>query len=105
MKEPNILKTEMLMQTKSIYNESYKPLFINEMDEASINNFAQVLSQKLRNVKLAITRANLGNSKLNSRFDDEERTKKKPYKIDIEEELNPKKKKKNNLNPINVSRN
>jgi len=71
------------------------------MDEASINNFAQVLSQKLRNVKLAITKANLGNSKFNNRLDDE-RTKNKPYKIDIQQELSPKKKKRNNLNPLNV---
>lgn len=92
----------MLMQTKSIYNETYKPLFINEMDEHSINHFAQILSQKLRNVKLAITKANLGSNKLNNRLDDEERTKKNPYKIDIEKELNPKKKMRNNLNPINV---
>jgi len=91
------------MQTKSIYNETYKPIFINEMDETSINNFAQVLSQKLRNVKLAITKANIGNNKYNNRLDDhEERTKNKPYKIDIEQELNPKKRKKHNLNPLNV---
>lgn len=73
------------------------------MDEPAINSFAQILSQKLRNVKLAITKANLGNNKLNNRLDDEERTKKKPYKIDIEQEFNSKKKKKNNLNAINVN--
>jgi len=92
----------MLMQTKSIYDETYKPLFIGEMDEASINSFAKILSQKLRNVKLAITKSNLANNKLNKGLDDDERTIKKPYKIDIDQEFNPKKKKKNNINPLNV---
>ncbi len=90
------------MQSKSIYDETYKPLYINEMDEGSINDFAQVLSQKLRNVKLAITKSNIGNNKIGNVINDEERTKNKPYKIDIEKELNPQKKKKKNLDPIRV---
>lgn len=62
-KEFNILKTEMIMQQKSIYSESYKPLFINEMDDEQIKEFSKVLSQKLRHVKLAISKANMGQNK------------------------------------------
>jgi hypothetical protein len=62
-KENNIIKTEMIMQQKSIYNETYKPLFINEMDEDKVKDFSKTLSQKLRHVKLAISKANLGQNK------------------------------------------
>lgn len=62
-KEFTILKTEMIMQQKSIYNETYKPLFINEMNDEKIKEFSKTLSQKLRHVKLAISKANLGQNK------------------------------------------
>ncbi len=55
------MKTEMIMQQKSIYNETYKPIFINEMNEAELKEFSKTLSQKLRNVKLALSKANMGN--------------------------------------------
>jgi hypothetical protein len=63
-KEVNILKTEMIMQQKSIYHESYKPIFINEMNEAELKEFSKTLSQKLRNVKLALSKANMGSRNL-----------------------------------------
>jgi len=69
-KEFNILKTEMIMQQKSIYAESYKPLFINEMDDEQVKEFSKVLSQKLRHVKLAISKANMGQNKYTD-FDNE----------------------------------
>jgi hypothetical protein len=69
-KEFNILKTEMIMQQKSIYAESYKPLFINEMNDEQIKEFSKVLSQKLRHVKLAISKANMGQNKYTD-FDNE----------------------------------
>lgn len=62
-KESLILKTEMMMQETSIYSENYKPLFIYEMDENSIKEFSKLLNQKLRHVKLAISKANLGQNK------------------------------------------
>lgn len=62
-KEYMILKTELIMQQKSIYSENYKPLFINEMNENKIKEFSNILSQKLRHVKLAISKANLGQNK------------------------------------------
>jgi len=51
------------MQKKSIYNEKYQPLFIQEMDEAKLKEFSKILSQKLRHVKLAISKAALGQNK------------------------------------------
>ena len=65
-KEQLILKTEMMMQETSIYSDAYKPLFIYEMDENAIKEFSKVLNQKLRHVKLAISKANLGQNKYKS---------------------------------------
>ena len=65
-KENLILKTEMMMQETSLYSDNYKPLFIYEMDEESIKDFSKLLNQKLRHVKLAISKANLGQNKYKS---------------------------------------
>jgi len=51
------------MQKKSIYSDKYQPLFIQEMDEAKLKEFSKILSQKLRHVKLAISKAALGQNK------------------------------------------
>ena len=77
------------MQNNSIYAESYKPLYIQEMDETAINSFAKVLSQKLRNVKLAITKSNVNNNKY-TKLEDLEDPRKNFY-------LDENKKKKNDL--------
>jgi hypothetical protein len=63
LKEDIILKTEMNMQHQSIYDDSYKPLFINEMNQEAIKEFSNVLSQKLRHVKLAISKATMSQNK------------------------------------------
>lgn len=85
-KEVMIMKTEMIMQQRSIYNETYKPLFINEMDEEKVKDFSKTLSQKLRHVKLAISKANLGQNKYSHMNDDE----KKEAKIKLEPETKEK---------------
>lgn len=64
--EALIMKTEMMMQEHSLYSDSYKPLFIYEMNEEELKQFAVVLNQKLRHVKLAISKANLGQNKYKS---------------------------------------
>ncbi len=51
------------MQKKSIYNDKYQPMFIQEMDESKLKEFSKILSQKLRHVKLAISKAALGQNK------------------------------------------
>ena len=75
-KEELISQTEMMMQQKSIYNETYKPQFVSEMEEDQLEEFSNVLSQKLRQVKLAISKANLGQTKFMSFEEDK---KKKEY--------------------------
>ena len=75
-KEELISQTEMLMQQKSIYNETYRPQFISEMNEEELEEFSNVLSKKLRQVKLAISKANLGQTKF---MNFEEDKKKKEY--------------------------
>ena len=61
LQENIILKTEMIMQSKSIYHPTYKPLFINEMPKENIKEFSNNLSNKLRQIKLAISKANINN--------------------------------------------
>ena len=73
-KENLIRQTEMLMQQKSIYSDTYKPQFVSEMDEEQLEEFSNVLSQKLRQVKLAISKANLGQNKFNA-FEEEQKRK------------------------------
>ena len=75
-KEELISQTEMMMQQKSIYSDTYKPQFISEMNEEQLEDFSNVLSQKLRQVKLAISKANLGQTKF---MTFEEDKKKKEY--------------------------
>lgn len=87
------------MQNNSIYSQSYNPLYIQEMDETSINAFAKVLSQKLRNVKLAITKSNVNSNKY-SKMDDLEDPRKK---FNLDEDSNKKKFVKH-LNPVNVKK-
>ena len=77
-KEELISQTEMLMQQKSIYNDTYRPQFISEMNEEELEEFSNVLSKKLRQVKLAISKANLGQTKFLSFEEDK---KKKEHKI------------------------
>jgi hypothetical protein len=53
------------MQEQSIYDENYKPLFINDMDVETLQKFSSALSEKLRHVKLAISKATLSQNKFN----------------------------------------
>jgi hypothetical protein len=53
------------MQEQSIYDENYKPMFINDMDVETLQKFSAALSEKLRHVKLAISKATLSQNKFN----------------------------------------
>ena len=58
-------ETELILQDKSIYSESYKPKYIEEMNDIdSIKQFSKVISERLRHVKLAVSKANLNQSKM-----------------------------------------
>ena len=73
-KEHLIKQTEMIMQKESIYSDSYRPQFVSEMDEEQLQDFSNVLSQKLRQVKLAISKANLSQNKF-AAFESEKKRK------------------------------
>ena len=58
-------ETELILQEKSIYSDSYKPKYIEEMtDLEQIKKFSNVIAERLRNVKLAVSKANLNQSKM-----------------------------------------
>ena len=58
-------ETELILQEKSIYSDTYKPKYIEEMtDLEQIKEFSKVIAERLRNVKLAVSKANLNQSKM-----------------------------------------
>ena len=57
--------TEIILQNKSIYCESYKPKYIEEMNDFEmIKKYSRLISERLRHVKLAVSKANLNQSKM-----------------------------------------
>ena len=57
--------TELILQTRSIYSEAYRPKYIEEMDDIEkIKELSDIIQDRLRNVKLAVSKANLNQSKM-----------------------------------------
>lgn len=52
-KEVEIELTEQQMQKMSIFHKDYKPVFISSMSSDDVKNFSDVISDKIRNVKLS----------------------------------------------------
>jgi hypothetical protein len=67
----------MLLQHNSMYKEDYKPLFISEMDDDMIKEFSKVISEKLRHVKLAISKANVSQNKYKALKEESDEEKKR----------------------------
>jgi hypothetical protein len=86
------------MQEQSIYDESYKPLFINEMDVETLQKFSAALSEKLRHVKLAISKATLSQNKFSKFQEISGKKQGRDFKIIMEDIYGMSKR---HLNPIN----
>ena len=57
--------TEIILQSRSIYSEAYRPKYIEEMNDIDkIKELSDVIQDRLRNVKLAVSKANLNQSKM-----------------------------------------
>ena len=57
--------TEYILQHKSIYCESYKPKYIEEMNDfETIKKYSRLISERLRHVKMAVSKANLNQCKM-----------------------------------------
>ena len=57
--------TELILQTRSIYSEAYRPKYIEELNDIEkIKELSQMIQDRLRNVKLAVSKANLNQSKM-----------------------------------------
>ena len=57
--------TELILQNRSIYSEAYRPKYIEEMNDIEkIKELSQTIQDRLRNVKLAVSKANLNQSKM-----------------------------------------
>jgi hypothetical protein len=99
MNEEEIEKTSLLMQSQPIYSESYVPIFINDMSEDKVKEFSTILSQKLRHVKLAMSKIKLERNKFEDFKKETERRKTINLQASIEM-LNADKKKKKAPKPI-----
>ena len=57
--------TEIILQSRSIYSEAYRPKYIEEMNDIEkIKELSAMIQDRLRNVKLAVSKANLNQSKM-----------------------------------------
>ena len=74
--------TELIFQTRSIYSEAYRPKYIEEMNDIEkIKELSDVIQDRLRNVKLAVSKANLNQSKMVDLTKKTEETNKKNVNI------------------------
>ena len=57
-------KTELILQSGSIYSEIYRPKYIEEMNDIDkIKELSQVIQDRLKNLKLPVSKSNLNQSK------------------------------------------
>jgi hypothetical protein len=77
--------TEIILQSRSIYSEAYRPKYIEEMNDIDkIKELSDVIQDRLRNVKLAVSKANLNQSKmidLTKKKEEENKKNQRIYKI------------------------
>ena len=74
--------TEIILQSRSIYSEAYRPKYIEEMNDIEkIKELSDVIQDRLRNVKLAVSKANLNQSKMVDLTKKKEEENKKNQKI------------------------
>ena len=99
LNDDEIEKTSLMMQSQPIYSENYIPVFINEMSEEKVKDFSSILSQKLRNVKLAMSKMKMEKSKYEDFKRETIRKKSINLKIALEV-LNDDQKKKKKPKPI-----
>ena len=68
---------------ESIYNEKHQPEFIKDMDEQKIKEFGELLNNKIRKVKLAISKLKLDSIKYNNYEIEKKRADNINYKNEI----------------------
>ena len=68
---------------ESIYNEKHQPEFVKDMDEQKMKEFGELLNNKIRKVKLAISKLKLDSIKYNNYEIEKKRTDNINYKNEI----------------------
>ena len=98
--------TELILQNRSIYSEAYRPKYIEEMNDIEkIKELSQTIQDRLRNVKLAVSKANLNQSKMIDLTKKKNENKSKDYNSPIKNNLGLSQRKLGvKLNPINLSK-
>ena len=98
--------TELILQNRSIYSEAYRPKYIEEMNDIEkIKELSQTIQDRLRNVKLAVSKANLNQSKMIDLTKKKNENKSKDYNSSIKNNLGLSQRKLGvKLNPINLSK-
>ena len=98
--------TELILQNRSIYSEAYRPKYIEEMNDIEkIKELSQTIQDRLRNVKLAVSKANLNQSKMIDLTKKKNENKSKDNNSTIKNNLGLSQKKFGvKLNPISLSK-
>ena len=60
-KEKEIIQTEKLFLSNSIFSKDYKPLFLKNLNEEEKKTFDEILEDKIKNIKYAIRKKNILN--------------------------------------------
>ena len=60
-KEKEVIQTEKLFLTNSIFSKSYEPLFIKNLSNEEKQTFNEILEDKIKNIKYAIRKKNILN--------------------------------------------
>jgi hypothetical protein len=58
-KENEIVLTELAYKTNSIYNPNYNPIFLKHLDDEQKNELTDIINDKIKNIKFAISRSQI----------------------------------------------
>ena len=59
IKEKEIIETEIAYQTSNIFNPDYQPIFIKNLDEQQKEDLTEIINEKIKNIKFAISRSQI----------------------------------------------
>ena len=58
-KENEIVLTELAYKTNSIYDPNYNPIFLKHLDDEQKNELTDIINDKIKNIKFAISRSQI----------------------------------------------
>ena len=59
IKEKEIIETEIAHKTNNIFNPDYQPIFIKNLDEQQKEGLTEIIKEKIKNIKFAISKSQI----------------------------------------------